>query len=168
MSSTDDTVCTMNEPERPLSRGPAAVQRRTASDAIQRRDATIGEVAGYLRVLLGLDPEEPAPGERAASAGRPLPLIVAGLDAGAWIAWCLAGLPLFVDGLPSLRQVKGEAGRVLVALAMLRAKGNLSQASTFIGSSRKVLRDNLRYGGLYPWRRRLDGNLHGGRWNRGT
>ncbi|MCA9707830.1 MAG: hypothetical protein KDK70_18405, partial [Myxococcales bacterium] len=103
--------------------------------------------------MLGLDPEGPAPGERAASAGRRLPLIVAGLDAGAWIAWCLAGLPLFVDGLPSLRQVKAEAGRVLVALAMLRAKGNLSQASTFIGSSRKVLRDNLRYGGLYPWRR---------------
>ena len=34
---------------------------------------------------------------------------------------------------------------------MLRAGGNLSRAADILETSRKVLRDNLRYTDLYPW-----------------
>lgn len=136
----------------------------TPPDRIERRDAAPDELAGCLRAMLGLDPEEPTPGERAASLGEPLPLIVAGLDVGAWLAWCLAGLPLFEGELPTLRRTKLIAARILTALAMLRTKGCISEASTLTRTTRKVFRDNLRSAGLYPWRggkRREEGQTHG-------
>ena len=46
---------------------------------------------------------------------------------------------------------KTEAKRVAVALAMLRADGNISAAADALRISRKVLRENLRMAGLYPW-----------------
>lgn len=134
-------------PPRPAEDRPTPPVER----GIERRTAVLDEVAESLRAMLGLDPDEPVPCEQAASAGHPLPSVIAGLDAGAWIAWCLAGLPLFVGSLPSLRRVKAAAGHVLVALAMTKAEGNLSRASALTRTSRKVLRDNLRMLDLYPW-----------------
>jgi len=108
-------------------------------------------VVRTLRATLGLAHDEPAPGELAAWIRRSLPAQVEALDSGAWLAWCLAGLPLFGGAFPALREIRNEGTRVTIALAMLREHGNLSAAARLIGSSRKVLRDNLRVVGLYPW-----------------
>ncbi len=111
-----------------------------------------GEVAERLRGMLGLMPEQPADGEAAASLRRDLPPLVQGLDAGGWIAWCLVGLVLFGERFPALKTIRQESKRVAVALAMLRANGNVSAAAKMLQTPRKVLRENLRVGGLYPWR----------------
>ncbi|MCA9705435.1 MAG: hypothetical protein KDK70_06295 [Myxococcales bacterium] len=103
-------------------------------------------------MMLGLPPDQPAPGELAATVRRFVPPLVRGLDAGAWIAWCLVGLAVFVDGPgPLTQRAQAEAKRLVVALAMLRSEGNLSAAARALGICRKVLRDHLRASGLYPW-----------------
>ena len=58
-------------------------------------DAAPGEIATVVRAVMGMYPDEPAPRDVMASISRPLPPRVHGLDAGAWISWCLEGLPLF-------------------------------------------------------------------------
>ena len=123
---------------------------------VELRDAAPSEIATVLRALMGLTPDEPAPGEVTASLPEPLPPRVQRLDAGAWISWCLVGLPLFGDGLPSLRRLRSEGNRLAMGLAMLRERGNISQAARVLRTSRKVLRDNLRSAGLYPWGRGVE------------
>jgi hypothetical protein len=119
---------------------------------VEHRDVEPDEVAARLRTMLGLAPERPVPGEQAASFHRALPSLVTGLDAGAWIAWCMVGLALFSGGFPSLAMVRHETKRALLALVMLRTDGNVSSAGRITGTSRKVLRDGLKQVGLYPWR----------------
>ena len=123
--------------------------------SIEHRDVDPDVVAATLRRLLGLPPDEPAPGELAARFGEPVPPRVTELDAGAWIAWCMAGLPLFGGGLstgmPSLGRACCTAKCLVLALAMLRTGGNLSGVHRLTGTSRKIIRDNLRRLGLYPW-----------------
>ena len=116
------------------------------------RDVAPGDVARFLRAMLGLPPGQPAPGELAATVRRSMPAVVRGLDAGGWIAWCLAGMAVFTEGpRPLMSRVRAESKRLVVSVAMLRSAGNLSRAAKTLGTSRKVLRDNLRAAGLYPW-----------------
>lgn len=106
-----------------------------------------------LRALLGLPAPLPLPGEESASWPQPSPQPQpTTVDPGAWIAWCMVGLPLF-DGtrLPPLRLALSQARRMLLALAMLRGRGTITRAAASLQLSRKVLRDNLRALGLYPW-----------------
>lgn len=125
---------------------------RTAPVATVWRDVEVDAVASTLRAMLGLPPGEVAPGEEAAARRRPLPPTVRDLDAGGWIAWCLVGLVLLGDEPPQMAQVRVEAKRVVMALAMMRAGGNLSAAARSLGTSRRVLREGLTVVGLYPWR----------------
>lgn len=127
------------------------------------RDVSPSDVAGTLRSLLGLAPDEPAPGELAASIGRTLPAKVERLDVGAWIAWCLTGLPLFSGRFPKLLRVRAAADRVVMALAMTDSAGVLTKASVVLRVSRQTLRDHLRGFGLHPWHRRAMGEQHHGR-----
>jgi hypothetical protein len=124
---------------------------RGAYEGVERRYVELDDVAAKLRGMLGLSPEEPAWGEAAASVRRSMPAAVHGLDAGGWIAWCLVGLVLFGERFPELGTIRREAKRVGTALAMMRAGGSLSGAAVMLTTSRKVLRENLRAGGLYPW-----------------
>lgn len=108
-------------------------------------------MAEKLRGMLGLPPEQPAPGEAAASYRRPLPPLVRSLDAGGWIGWCLAGLLVFGEGSPRLTRIRLEAKRVALALAIVRTRGGISGAARLLGTSRKVVRENLVRLGLHPW-----------------
>ncbi len=142
-------------PQRPRSATPDDASRpvgKQASRELERRDVEPSEVAERLRGMLGLMPEQLADGEAAASLRRDLPTLVQGLDAGGWIAWCLVGLVIFGERFPALETIRQESKRVAAALAMLRAKGNISAAAMMLKTSRKVLRENLRVAGLYPWR----------------
>jgi hypothetical protein len=94
---------------------------------------------------------DPSPGSPAASYGRALPPLVQGLDAGAWIAWCLVGLTLFGERLPPLRLVRRESYRAVIVLALLRTRGNISAAARMLAMTPKVLRENLTRAGLLPW-----------------
>ena len=108
-------------------------------------------LARLLRSLVGLAPDEPAPGEQAATLRRPMPAVIRGVDAGGWIAWCLVGPVVFGEPAPVMRRVRAESKRIVAALAMLHAAGSLSAAARELEMSRKVLRDHLRDAGLYPW-----------------
>jgi hypothetical protein len=81
-----------------------------------------------------------------------MPPVVPRLATGGWIAWCLTGLPLFSEQFPTLKAARGESKRLVVVLAMLRAQGCISAASAMMGTARKILRDNLKQAGVYPWR----------------
>lgn len=115
-----------------------------------RRSATA--IATVLRAALGLAPDEPTSREQAATLGLVLPLSLDELDAGAWIAWSVAGLSLFSGRALTVRQAQAESKRIILALAMLEADGNISIAARTIGTSRRCLREGLRTFGLYPWR----------------
>jgi hypothetical protein len=110
---------------------------------------------GSLRASLGLPPNEPHPEEDAATLGRALPDVVEDLDPGAWLAWAQAGLLLFSGGtIPSVRNATSAGRRVALALAMRRTAGNISASAKALQTSRKVMREQLRAEGLYPWARR--------------
>lgn len=119
--------------------------------SIELRDVEPDDVAERLRGMLGLAPEQPAPGEAAASYRRTLPPLVQSLDAGGWIAWCLVGLVVFGEGFPALAKIRRESKRVGLALALVRAQGRISPAARMLGATRKVVRENLQALGLYPW-----------------
>jgi len=156
----------MNDPENRHG-GTAMSQRRGAYPQPELRDVIPDEVAGCLRAMLGLAPDDPARGEQAAYLGRSLPAVVHGLDASAWIAWCMAGLPLFGGRLPTVRLVKVSASRVVMALAMLQTGGNISAAARMLGTSRRALRDGLRRMGRYPWRETSEPEVGRG-WTEGS
>lgn len=123
----------------------------------QSKTCAVGtkEAAVVLRSLLGMAPDEPIP-EITVALRRSMPLATDSLDRIGWLAWCLVGLVLFADGLPDLRRIRLESKRVAVVLGMFRAAGNISRAARALGVSRKVLRDNLRAAGLYPWGERVE------------
>jgi hypothetical protein len=122
--------------------------RRYPIHPVRLHSVRPAEMAERLRSALGLPPQHATPGEDAATFGRPMPAVVHGLDVGGWIAWCVAGLPLF-GGRFSLATVRSEAKRIAATLAMLRAHGNISAAARMLGASRKVLRENLQAVGLH-------------------
>lgn len=62
------------------------------------------------------------------------------------------GLPIFGERLPPLRLVRRDSYRVVIVLAMLRTRGNISAAARALDMTRKVLRENLERARLLPWR----------------
>lgn len=149
--STDDPPAP--EPTRPPFRAHSVPRPGLipGGPSIELRNVEPDDVAEKLRGMLGLAPEQPAPGEAAASYQRPLPPLVRSLDAGGWIAWCLAGLVIFGEGSPALATIRCESKRVALALAIVRTRGCISDAARMLGSSRKVVRENLAAVGLQPW-----------------
>lgn len=117
------------------------------------RDVKLAHIATALRTTLGLPPDQPVPGEEAATFDQPVTSEIGDLDAGAWIAWCLVGLSIFTGRSSLFSHPRAGSTRVTVALAMLRSGGNVSAAARALGISRKALRGHLRAAGLYPWRR---------------
>lgn len=115
----------------------------------ERRTVVVASMRTTLRSALGCNPHRAAPGENVAFIGRELPETIDKLDVGAWIAWSLCGLELFAGAPPSSKHAASECRRIVLALAMLRAGGNISEAARLVGSSRKVLREHLRRLGLY-------------------
>lgn len=112
------------------------------------RDLDRREVEVVLRDLLDphrgvLSPADGAPGH---DAGK----MVLAVDSEAWIRWSLTGLGLFSRSLPTLREARDAAARVLLGVVLARSEGNLSATSRALGLSRKVLRDTLRRLGMYP------------------
>ena len=128
----------------PLLFGPKALEANL-------RDVHLADLARVLRAAVGLSPDLAGLGERAAGYRRFLPGVVPQVDVDAWIGWTLAGVPLFVAGLPKLRQARSTTTHVLLVLALARTGGNLSAVGRMLGSSRKVLRENMQRLGLYPW-----------------
>ncbi len=104
-----------------------------------------------LRAVLGLAPDEPTAEEQVAELLEVVPTTLHGLDVGAWIAWSVAGLSLFVGKPKTVREAQAETKRIILTLGMLRADGNISIAAREIGTSRRMLREGLRRFGLYPW-----------------
>jgi hypothetical protein len=146
-----------DEPAPEPTRRPMLVHSEPQSGLVRRgfkielRNVEPDDMAERLRCMLGLAPEQPAPGEAAASYQRPLPPLVRSLDTGGWIAWCLAGLVIFGEGSPTLATIRCESKRVALALAIVRTRGCISDAARMLGSSRKVVRENLAAVGLQPW-----------------
>lgn len=145
-SAGDDAAARCPSSQAPSVSRPVLI----AGTSIELRDVEPDDVAERLRGMLGLAPEQPAPGEAAASYLRPLPPLVQSLDTGAWIAWCLAGLVIFGEGFPALATIRRESKRVGLALALVRAQGRISPTARMLGASRKVVRENLRALGLIP------------------
>lgn len=119
-------------------------------------------IVALLRAAVGSPLLASLPDEDAGTMGQPLPDVMA-IDAGAWVAWCLAGLhacerlefgkdPDGADEHTSWPEVIGEAAkRVVTVLAMRRAGGNISHAAEALRASRRALRERLKEAGLYPW-----------------
>lgn len=83
------------------------------------------------------------------------------VDVGAFLAWIRLGARLLSgDEFPSLRTVRDEATRMILAL-IVRREGTISGASRVLSTSRKVLRDNMQRVGLY---RLLAAGRIGARW----
>ncbi len=115
-----------------------------------RRDVIVSAMAMTLRSALDLSPYDMAPGERAAWRGRSLVAMARNVDLGAWIAWALAGLPLFThEPIPTMREVLHEARRVALALAMDRTGGNVTSTGAVLDMSRRNVRERLKAAGLY-------------------
>lgn len=119
-------------------------------------------VLALLRAAVGSPFLAPLPDEDAGTMGDPLPDAMA-IDAGAWVAWCLAGLHVFerfeagqepdVEA-PSWLDVIGDvAKRVMAVLVMRRMSGNLSHAALGLRASWRALRERLKAAGLHPWPR---------------
>jgi len=144
---------TPSQPGPHASAQPHTPRRRDehSREYLAERDVAPGDIARVLRAVLGLPPDQHAPGELAAFV-QPMPAVVHRVDAGGWIAWCMTGLAVFAHGEPPIiTRVRTEARRLALSLAMLRSKGNITNAAQALGTSRKALRDGLRAAGLYPW-----------------
>ncbi len=126
---------------------------RVADPKIVLRSVNVEQVAHAVRRWLDLPIGDTAAGARVARYRRVQGSLIflQEVDANGWLAWMVAGAYLFSGGMPSMAAVRHEAKRVAVTLAMFRSGGSISKAATMLGISRKVLRDNLRAVGLYPW-----------------
>ncbi|MEX1368057.1 MAG: hypothetical protein AB1Z98_33315 [Nannocystaceae bacterium] len=131
---------------------PTAGPRDFDADRVIERDLDLGKLAKALRGLARLTPDRRSLGEWAATYRREPLAIVPSVDVDAWIAWVLAGVPLFSRTLPTVDEARDAATRVLVIIAFAREGGNASAVARSIRSTRKVLRDRMRRLGLYPWR----------------
>lgn len=126
------------------------------------------EIAPLLRSVAGLPHWDRTLGEEVAVLARPSSAPIHRLDAAGWIAWTLGGLHVFaVPGqaandpergapwIPSLQAAVDEARRTVIALALLRFRGNLTHTAVALGTSRRALRSHMKRLGLYPARRVL-------------
>lgn len=75
------------------------------------------------------------------------------LDTGAFIAWCLAGLPLFSapGGVPTMRHAQTTTRRLVIALAMLDCDGDVRRAAKRLKMSRRALREDLERFDMHRW-----------------
>jgi hypothetical protein len=131
-------------------------------DAVHRVAVAPAPILALLRAAVGSPLLGPVPDEDTATMGRPLPNAVV-IDAGAWVAWCLAGLHACErldltqapddEGTSWLEVFGDEAKRVVTVLAVRRASGNFTRAAAALRTSRRALRDRLKDAGLYPWLR---------------
>lgn len=147
---------TSRAPERPAPTGDDESGHPEHGDAPRGsaiRDVSHQDLARILRAALGLPPHRPGLAEWVLGHQRHLPSLIRSVDVEAWLAWALAGLPLFAERLPSFRQARDAGTRVLLLVALARANGNISAVARSLQSSRKVVRDNMRRLGLHPWRR---------------
>mgnify|MGYP000237444147 CR=1 FL=1 len=77
--------------------------------------------------------------------------VVSDVDVHAWINWSLAGLPVFAGGLPRIRSASVAAQVAVFGTAMDRAVGNITNAASSVGVSRRRLRETLTAADLMPW-----------------
>ncbi len=147
--ATDDG-CSHSETCSPPTR---TARLRTALPGLELRTINIEQIASTIRRSIDLSADGIAPGLAVAMHRRSHgPLIqFEEVDADGWLAWVIAGVYLFSGGLPSMDEVRLEAKRTAMCLAMFRGRGKLSRAAAALGTSRKVLRANLKVTGLYPW-----------------
>ncbi len=130
-------------------------QRRRSRREVEvlRRDVHVHDVMTSLRARLGLRPPgQLVPGEEAALLGElpTRPTAVVDIDCAAWLTWTRAGLSLFsTERTPSIRRVVSEAWRIMLALAMVRHGGNITQIAATLGTCRRVSRERLKAVGLY-------------------
>ncbi len=145
-----DEGCSHSETSSPPTR---TARLRTALPGLELRTINIEQIASTIRQSIDLSADGIAPGLDVAMHRRSHgPLIqFEEIDADGWLAWVIAGVYLFSGGLPSMDEVRLEAKRTAMCLAMFRGRGKLSRAAAALGTSRKVLRDNLKVTGLYPW-----------------
>jgi hypothetical protein len=127
-----------------------------------RRTISPPFVLSFLRAAVGSPPHVPLHDEDAATLKRPFPKPLV-IDAGAWVAWCLAGLHVWgrVDlrsphdgegkGPSWMEVISAEAERVTAVLAMMRTHGNLTHAAERLRFSRRALRQRLKAAGMHPW-----------------
>lgn len=126
-------------------------------------------VLALLRAAVGSPLLMPLPDEDAATMGHPLPSTMA-IDAGAWVAWCLAGLRACErldlgqepDGKDTswIEAICETAKRMVTVLAMRRVGGNISHAAAGLRTSRRALRDRLKAANLHPWPRSPEPTQH--------
>lgn len=115
-----------------------------------RGDVVVPAAALALRSAVGLRPHDIAPGEHAGALGEPQAALVVGVDLGAWIAWALAGLPLFSrEPVPTMARTVAVARRVVLGVTMERVGGNMTHAAAALGMSRRGVRERLKVAGLY-------------------
>lgn len=135
-----------------------------------RRGVSVQQVQAALRAVRAWVGGAVADGNgRVQGVGR------ARLDMDAWLVWAEVGLDLFVTPSPAedseeagekrhlpgvaalnLNTIVGEARRIAIVVAMVRARGNLSHAAKDLGTSRNALRGQLKAAGLYPWDRVME------------
>lgn len=122
------------------------------SDPIIRRRVDIDELLIKIRRELKVDYGESRVDEHCATVGRGAqPCVVDHVDTGAFLAWIRVGARLLSgESFPSLRTMRNEVTRMVLALTMQRF-GTISKASQALMSSRRVFRDNMARTGLYPW-----------------
>lgn len=115
---------------------------------------TPSQLVVFLRALVGQPEEQPSPTKLAASVAQLLPEELRKVEIGGLIAWFIIGLGFLAEGPPSLKQIRVESWRLIMAIAMLKSGGSISYGATLLDTSRRSLRDGLRAAGLYPWPRR--------------
>lgn len=126
-------------------RGAACSYKRMPDPLHDRRPVDIFELECVLRAALGLEP----PPDTSVDGVR---FEVIDVDVRAWISWAIACLPAFAGGLPRLPEVAGLARGHLAAVAMRRARGNITRAAKLVRvNSRRSIREALDHVGLLPW-----------------
>ncbi|MCH9685169.1 MAG: hypothetical protein K0V04_27275 [Deltaproteobacteria bacterium] len=130
-----------------------AAAPRVPPPGLALRDINLDQVATAIRRWLDLHGRDGASGVAAAMYRRQQgpAILFRDVDAEGWLAWTLCGIYLFAAGPPAMDDVRREAKRAAVCLAMTRCRGSIAAAARMLGISRKVLRENLRAAGLYPW-----------------
>ncbi len=126
---------------------------RVVDPKIALRNVNVEQIARAVCQWLDLPPGGPAAGAKVGRYRRVQGALIhlRDVDANGWLAWMVAGAYLFSGGMPTMETIRQEAKRIAVTLAMFRSGGNITEAAAMLGIARKVLRDNLRAAGLYPW-----------------
>ena len=101
-----------------------------------------------LRVLLGELQRAPKP--VASSEATPPERSPPVLDLGAFLLWTLSGVRLFYrPEIPPSQSVTSESRRVILLVARIRYRGNITRMATALGTSRRAVRESMKRLGLY-------------------